>query len=236
MHSEREFLSKAQDYFDLNSTFGKSESASARTINYGDYFPVWRKAKRVRKERDFLIVPFHRRINREYEDQNYIRRLVFEYDTEGELTRAGVIELISGTLSLRQLAERHETIIEQYLKGNPSEGVRIVWSDVNMNELEGIDLTGRGVTIQEQSEGIGSRILDDGCVYYFYILRDKATNNIISATYLYKQCPPTYGDNDPCAGIEEVTQEIWVIIFLAQILMMVLKDQNQLLPIVHYYK
>ncbi|MCH7415921.1 hypothetical protein MM213_20640, partial [Belliella sp. R4-6] len=152
-------LAKAKDYYDLNSTFGKPESKTGRVSNYGDYFPVWEKSKLVEKQATFLVAPYHRWMNREYGDQNYIRRLVFEYGTEGELLRARVIELISGTLSLRQLAERHEAVIDQYLIGNPSDGVGIVWSDVNMNELEGMAEIGYEVGISSDSNA-SARLAD----------------------------------------------------------------------------
>ncbi|MCH7415884.1 hypothetical protein MM213_20455 [Belliella sp. R4-6] len=137
-------------------------------------------------------------MNREYGDQNYIRRLVFEYGTEGELIRAGVIELVSGTLSLRHLAERHEAVIDQYLIGNPSEEIGIIWSDINMNELEAMAEIGYEVGISSDSKA-SARLADANCTYYFYVLTDQATGMIISATFLYKECPlPNFSDITPC--------------------------------------
>ncbi|MCH7415946.1 hypothetical protein MM213_20800, partial [Belliella sp. R4-6] len=182
-------LAKAKDYYDLNSTFGKPESKTGRVSNYGDYFPVWEKSKLVEKQATFLVAPYHRWMNREYGDQNYIRRLVFEYGTEGELLRAGVIELVSGTLNLRHLAERHEAVIDQYLIGNPSEEIGIIWSDINMNELEAMAEIGYEVGISSDSNA-SARLADANCTYYFYVLTDQATGMIISATFLYKECPP----------------------------------------------
>ncbi|MCH7415910.1 hypothetical protein MM213_20585, partial [Belliella sp. R4-6] len=58
-----------------------------------------------------------------------------------------------------------------------------------MNELEAMAEIGYEVGISSDSNA-SARLADANCTYYFYVLTDQATGMIISATFLYKECPP----------------------------------------------
>lgn len=78
-----------------------------------EVYPYWEGSKYLADEQ-ILIVPAHRKVLATYAEE-YLRRIVFEFDARGKVIRGGVLEMSTKEENLLLINE--DVLIEGFLNG-----------------------------------------------------------------------------------------------------------------------
>lgn len=199
--SEKEELAeKAKHYY--QNWINHSNKNSRVSTEFTTIYPQWSLATHI-DSTVLVTVPATRKLNTLFGEKAYLRRMVFKFNSQGEIESAGIIELIE--LDLDYLLQNENSLIQGYFNGSKNEQTIYIWSDLNYRNQDNSQNNGYEVQIirKKHSSKINQRILN--CTDWYYVYTFNGV--IIGEEYLYTTCSGgSCNENSTDACLEEPPQ------------------------------